>query len=81
MSDDDTPRSASEIGIAAAQAYASVFAVLSLSLDEAERIEFLRAFLCTWCGMSQQAVGHDATRELFEFVAALPPVAPLARMQ
>jgi hypothetical protein len=79
--DDDSPRSATEIGMGLAQACAPAFAAMSLWLDDTERIEFLRAFLCTCSGMVQQSVGHATTRELFEFVAQLKPVEPLQRMQ
>lgn len=80
MNRDDLPPDAAALGMDLAKACVPAFVGISHHLDQAERIEFLRAFLCTCSGMVQQSVGHDATRELFEFVAQMRPVAPLSRL-
>lgn len=70
--DDD----AATLGIRLAQATAPAFVFATHHLPLAERLEFVRAFLACVSGITQQAIGHDATVEALTFVAVLPPANP-----
>ena len=68
--DDDIGR----LGVRLAQATAPAFAWACHAMPHDERVEFVRTFLACLSGITQQAIGHEATGEAFAMVAALPPV-------
>lgn len=63
-----------DLGIRLAQANAIAFATAKRDLSPEDCHAFIGAFLACVSGMSQQAIGHAATADLFTSVASLAPV-------
>lgn len=72
--DDGDGDDAEQLGIRLALANAPAFAAMTHQWPHDRRVEFTRAFLACLSGITQQAIGHDATVAAFSHVAGLGPV-------
>lgn len=82
MSAPHTPDTdAMALGMALAQSNASAFVFCSHDMGEAERVDFIRAFLCCLAGMAEQSIGYETSREVLCFVSTLPPAGPVNPLQ
>jgi len=69
------------LGMRLAQANATQFVWLTHRMSAAERIDFVRAFVCCISGMAEQSIGFEASRDVLAFAAGLRPAAQLHPMQ
>lgn len=68
--DDD----AMALGMRLAEANAPAFVFMQGLMTAEQRIDFVRAFFSSLCGMAEQAIGYQASREVLGFVAQLKAV-------